>query len=75
MSCFEIAGTDGRFVVANAVIKNNEVIVSAPSVSTPVAVRLGWNEADHPNLYNKDGLPAVVFRTDNPLINGFKISN
>jgi sialate O-acetylesterase len=30
-------------------------------------VRFAWNEAAQPNFYNKGGLPAVPFRTDNPL--------
>jgi sialate O-acetylesterase len=39
--------------------------VSSPQVAAPVAVRYAW--ADNPenaNLYNKDGLPASTFRTD-----------
>jgi sialate O-acetylesterase len=69
---FVIASNDGNFVAANAVIKNNKVIVSSENITKPVAVRFNWNEALHPNLYNKDGLPAMSFRTDNPLINQFK---
>jgi sialate O-acetylesterase len=68
---FTVAGTDGRFVAAKAVIKNNEVEVSSDSVTVPVAVRFGWNEGAHANLYNKDGLPALPFRTDNPLVKKF----
>ena len=68
LSCFTIAGADGHFVPATAVISGNQVIVSSPAVAKPVAVRLGWNEADHPNLFNKDGLPAVPFQTNNPLL-------
>lgn len=64
---FEIAGSDGKFVKADAVIKGKKVIVSSPEVLSPVAVRFGWNEAAQPNFYNKNGLPAVPFRTDNPL--------
>jgi sialate O-acetylesterase len=61
---FSVAGEDGRFVWADAVIKGREVIVSSPSVKKPVAVRYGW--ADNPalNLYNRAGLPASPFRTD-----------
>lgn len=64
---FTIAGADGNFVNANAVIKGDKVVVSSPSVKSPVAVRFGWTEAAEPNLFNKNGLPAVPFRTDNPL--------
>jgi sialate O-acetylesterase len=61
---FAIAGEDRRFVWAEAVIKGKEVVVSSPQVNKPVAVRYGW--ADNPacNLYNRVGLPATPFRTD-----------
>lgn len=34
-------------------------------VTAPVAVRYAWSQR-HPwaNLFNKDGLPALTFRTD-----------
>ncbi|WP_233268852.1 sialate O-acetylesterase [Mucilaginibacter lacusdianchii] len=64
---FIIAGADGNFVNADAKIKGNKVIVSSPAVTKPVAVRFAWDEAAQPNFYNKEGLPAVPFRTDNPL--------
>jgi sialate O-acetylesterase len=69
---FTIAGEDGKFVPATATIKKDKVEVYAAAVPNPVAVRFGWNEADHSNLYNKDGLPALSFRTDNPLEEKFK---
>ena len=61
---FAIAGEDRKFVWANAQIAGDKVIVSSPEVVKPVAVRFGW--ADYPvvNLWNKNGLPASPFRTD-----------
>lgn len=67
LSWFTIAGADSKFVQANAVISGNKVIVSSPDVANPVAVRFGWNQLAGPNLFNKEGLPAAPFRTDNPL--------
>ncbi|GAB4018688.1 sialate O-acetylesterase [Spirosoma koreense] len=64
---FTIAGADGVFVPAQARIDGKHVLVSAASVPHPVAVRFAWNEAAQPNLFNKEGLPAHPFRTDNPL--------
>ncbi|MBO0947930.1 sialate O-acetylesterase [Fibrella forsythiae] len=64
---FTIAGTDGVFVPAMARIDRKGVVVSAANVPAPVAVRFGWDEAAQPNLYNRAGLPARPFRTDNPL--------
>lgn len=61
---FAVAGADQKFVWADAKIKGKRVIVSAPGVDKPVAVRYAW--ADNPvcNLYNAAGLPASPFRTD-----------
>ena len=65
LNWFEVAGRDGRFVPATAVIEGaDEVLVSAKGVRSPKAVRFGWNEAAQPNLCNKEGLPAMPFRTD-----------
>ena len=62
---FSIAGADQKFIWANAVIKDNSVIVWNNEIMEPVAVRYAW--ADNPegaNLYNEEGLPASPFRTD-----------
>jgi len=61
---FAIAGADRKFVWADAKIVGDGVVVSCDEVSEPVAVRYAW--ADNPvcNLYNKEGLPASPFRTD-----------
>jgi sialate O-acetylesterase len=70
---FAIAGEDRKFVWAQAEIRGKNVIVSNPAVSKPVAVRYGW--ADYPvvNLWNRDGLPASPFRTDDfPMVSAPK---
>ncbi len=62
---FAIAGKDRKWRWAKAVIRGNKVVVYHPEVSNPVAVRYAW--ADNPdtaNLYNREGLPASPFRTD-----------
>lgn len=59
---FTIAGADGHFVPAQAVIKGNQVLVAAPAVKAPVAVRFAWDEAAQPNFFNANGLPAAPFR-------------
>lgn len=64
LRCFSIAGKDGKFVPAAAVIRNNKVVVSSPAIKSPVSVRFAWNEADQPNFFNREGLPAAPFRTD-----------
>jgi sialate O-acetylesterase len=61
---FAIAGEDHKFVWADARIERDTVIVSSPKISKPVAVRYGWADNPIANLYNKAGLPASPFRTD-----------
>lgn len=65
LSQFAIAGADKKFVWAKAVIKDNTIEVWSDEISNPSFVRYAW--ADNPdgaNLYNKEGLPASPFRTD-----------
>jgi sialate O-acetylesterase len=61
---FAIAGEDKKFVWADAVIEGDKVAVSSEKVAKPVAVRYAWDINPVCNLYNKAGLPAVPFRTD-----------
>ena len=62
---FEIAGADKKWFYARASIKDSVVVLDNPAVPNPVAVRYAWSNAPlDANLYNKDGLPAVPFRTD-----------
>jgi sialate O-acetylesterase len=62
---FEIAGEDQQFQYAKAFIEANKVIVYQEALAKPIAVRFGW--ADDPkdnNLFNKEGFPALPFRSD-----------
>lgn len=61
---FAIAGEDKQFVWADAVIDGETIVVSSPEVPEPKHVRYGWAWNPVVNLYNKAGLPAVTFRTD-----------
>jgi sialate O-acetylesterase len=62
---FAIAGPDQKFRWALARIDGlDKVIVYSPEVENPVAVRFGWANYPVVNLWNKAGLPASPFRTD-----------
>ncbi len=61
---FAIAGADKKFVFADAKIEGDTVVVSSPDVKDPVAVRYAWATNPDCNVYNKSGLPASPFRTD-----------
>ena len=61
---FAIAGVDKRFFPAQAKIERSKVVVWNEKVPKPVAVRYAWASNPDCNLYNKEGLPAAPFRTD-----------
>lgn len=61
---FAIAGADRKFHWAEARIDGDTVVVSSPDVAKPVSVRYAWGDSPVCNLFNKDGLPASPFRTD-----------
>lgn len=74
---FAICGDDKKFVWAKAEIegsgKHSHVVVSSSEVQHPVAVRYGWADCPVVNLWNKEGLPATPFRTDDfPMITAGK---
>jgi sialate O-acetylesterase len=61
---FQIAGEDQKFVDAKATIDGETVVVESDQVAAPKAVRFAWHGLAEPNLFNKAGLPASPFRTD-----------
>ena len=61
---FGIAGADKNWFWAQAKIDGDKVILSSDKVPAPVAVRYGWDQNPPIDLYNKENLPAVPFRTD-----------
>jgi sialate O-acetylesterase len=63
-SSFVVAGLDGAFKPATAVVDGDTVVVSSPEVAAPVAVRYAWEDDPVTSLRNKEGLPASPFRTD-----------
>jgi sialate O-acetylesterase len=60
---FLVAGSDRRFVPAEARIDGNSVVVTSASIERPLFVRYGWEDAPECNLYNAEGLPASPFRS------------
>lgn len=65
LQTFAIAGEDRQWHWADAVIEGDTVLVSSPKVPKPVAVRYAYSMNPAGNkLYNREGLPASPFRTD-----------
>ncbi|MBL4676920.1 MAG: 9-O-acetylesterase [Mucilaginibacter sp.] len=61
---FFVAGDDKKFYPAKAVINGTNITVRSPDVAQPVAVRYDWQNNPYGTLYNKAGLPASPFKTD-----------
>lgn len=59
---FEIAGDDGIFAPADAVIEGKTVVLSNADIVKPVAMRYAWSKIAEPNLKNKEGFPVGAFR-------------
>jgi sialate O-acetylesterase len=61
---FELAGTDRQWVAADARIEGDTVILHAPGLPRPVAIRYAWGDDPAGTLTAAAGLPAAPFRTD-----------
>ena len=61
---FAIAGSDQKFVWAEAKIEKNTVVVWSDQVAAPQHVRYAWAVNPIGNLCNREGLPASPFPTD-----------
>jgi len=62
---FAIAGVDRKWKWSEARFDGDSVICSHPDVNEPVAVRYAFStNSSGANLYNREGLPASPFRTD-----------
>jgi sialate O-acetylesterase len=62
---FEIAGADKIYVMAEAKVVNNKVVVSNQTVAAPLFVRYAWSDCSGATLFNKEGLPASTFTSEN----------
>ncbi len=63
-NAFVIAGADRVFYPAHVRIEGSTLVVWNPNVPNPQAVRYGWSNAPRAVLFNRAGLPASPFRTD-----------
>ncbi len=60
---FALAGSNGTFYQATAIIEDNRVVVWSNSVPNPVTIRYAWEHNPHNvNFFNTDGLPAEPFK-------------
>lgn len=60
---FEIAGSDGEFIPADAEIDGDTIILRADFIAPLTAIRYQWTNYAEVNLFGKNGLPVPTFRS------------
>jgi sialate O-acetylesterase len=61
---FQISGPDSVFMDAVVRVQGKKLIVSHPDITNPVSVRYAFSNTAGATLFNREGLPASSFRTD-----------
>jgi sialate O-acetylesterase len=62
---FLIAGSDQNFLPADVKLEKDRIVVSNKQIANPTAVRFSFSNTGMSNVFNKEGLPLIPFRTDN----------
>ena len=62
---FLIAGSDQTFLPAEVKLEKDRIVVSNKQIANPLAVRFSFSNTAMSNVFNKEGLPVIPFRTDN----------
>ncbi len=65
---FELAGKDGTFHTAKAMLAGDHVVVQSERVPEPAFVRYAFTDTGEGDLENAAGLPALSFRSDGPAV-------
>ncbi|HHI79642.1 MAG TPA: hypothetical protein ENK02_06650, partial [Planctomycetes bacterium] len=61
---FELAGKDRVFHPARPELRGGKVFVASDAVPEPVALRYAWDSAPEVSVFNREGLPAAPYRSD-----------
>ncbi len=61
---FAIAGSDKKYVWAEAKIVGDTVVIWNDSIKKPAYISYAWADNPETTLYNKSGLPAIPFRIE-----------
>ena len=61
---FEIAGEDKVYKEAIAIIENNTIELKAKGIDNPQYARYAWRDDSVASLFNKQGLPASSFSSE-----------
>jgi len=66
---FEVARADHKFFAATAQVEGSTVVASSSSVANPIYVRYAWSASSPMTLFNREGLPASPFNSDDTYAN------
>ena len=61
---FYIAGSDGKYHEAIAIVEEGRIIASSEQVANPVYIKYGFGKSPFVNIFNKDDFAITPFRTD-----------
>ena len=61
---FLIAGSDGKYHEANAVVQDGKIVASSDKVADPVYIKYGFGKSPFVTVFNKDNFAITPFRTD-----------
>lgn len=60
---FEVAGEDGKYVTASAMLEADRIVLTAPEVEHPIYARYLWTNYREVYIYGGNGIPLAPFRT------------
>lgn len=60
---FEIAGEDGEYVPAQAILEKGTATVYSDDVPKPAAIRYNWTNYGEVTVFGKNGIPMAPFST------------
>jgi sialate O-acetylesterase len=63
VSGFEIAGEDGEYEKADALIRGHNITLSSPEIEKPVYARYCWTNYGDVTVFGTNGIPLAPFRT------------
>jgi len=61
---FAIAGADQKWAWATPTVDGDSIVLRAPTVLAPVAVRFAWGNFPRGNVYSGANLPMAPYRSD-----------
>lgn len=64
LSSFELAGADGIWHPAQALVQGDKIVVESKEVANPKNVRYAWSATAQACLFNGAGLPASSFSSE-----------